>query len=127
MLRKQSLIPSLSFTGPFAQTKPLVKYTNAHQRHQYLVVCNMGSVIHGVQAVEQAHDSALIEKRNGVKNRATQGALDESIYGALMGAPGCQPVTWISNISKVPAWAERCLQQEAPDFLDYFREGAGLT
>lgn len=31
------------------------------------------------------------------------------------------------NCRRAPAWAERCLQQEAPDFLDYFREGAGLS
>lgn len=31
------------------------------------------------------------------------------------------------NCRRAPAWAERCLGEEAPDFLDYFKGGAGLA
>jgi hypothetical protein len=51
-LKAQTLLLA---TGTLAQMEPLMKYTNAQECHQYLVVGDQGSIIHGVQCVEQGH------------------------------------------------------------------------
>ncbi len=50
--------------------KPFMQDARAHQCHQHLIVGDARAFIHRVQAVQQAHDSLLIEKRDRGQNRA---------------------------------------------------------
>src|SRR5215472_2140997 len=63
--------------------EPLLKYTSTQQYHQHLIVCDSGSLIHGVKTVQDAHYFLLIEKGQRRKKGTAKRILHKHAESAL--------------------------------------------